>query len=378
MVRAQFSPEQRTKLMLDYSNLSVLKKNFWPELNQRYMEAFPMSRLPAKNTVRNLMKKQLSKFTMHNCNSKDSPGNTHSGRTRTVVTERNKRRVKRIMDRDSAKNLGRIGRDQSPINSGRRNKLGISQTSWRRISAELKYHPYKAVRRQRLLDTDLPRRINFCNWVSRQRVREMKNILFSDEACFDLKGHVNSQNVRMYAEVGKGRPENLAHENFVSEKLLVFCGIKASGLFGLKFYRNETMNAAKYKSLLQYHVLPEVRANNGGNLDNLTWTQDGAPCHTERRNIAYLHRQFDGRLISKGAEREWPPRSPDLNPCDFFLWGYLKSRVYYPKPNNLDELQAAIQREVRQMDPDMCRRAVLDIRKRADLCLNNDGKCFET
>ena len=129
------------------------------------------------------------------------------------------------------------------------------------------------------------------------------------------------------------------------------------------------MNAAKYKSLLLYHVLPKVRGKNGGNLDNLIWTQDGAPCHTERRNIALLHRQFDGKLISKGA---------DLNPCDFLLWGYLKSRVYYPKPNNLDELQAAIQREVRQMDPDMCRRAVLDIRTRADLFLNNSEKCFET
>ncbi|GBM35241.1 hypothetical protein AVEN_45510-1 [Araneus ventricosus] len=26
----------------------------------------------------------------------------------------------------------------------------------------------------------------------------------------------------------------------------------------------------------------------------------------------------------------WPPRSPDLKPCDFFLWGYVKGKVYIP------------------------------------------------
>ena len=24
----------------------------------------------------------------------------------------------------------------------------------------------------------------------------------------------------------------------------------------------------------------------------------------------------------------WPPRSPDLTPCDFFLWGYVKDNAY--------------------------------------------------
>ena len=36
----------------------------------------------------------------------------------------------------------------------------------------------------------------------------------------------------------------------------------------------------------------------------------------------------------------WPARSPD--PCDFFLWGYLKSKVYCPKPGTLDDLEINI------------------------------------
>ena len=40
---------------------------------------------------------------------------------------------------------------------------------------------------------------------------------------------------------------------------------------------------------------------------------------------------------------EWAPHSPDLNPCDFFLWGYLKSKAYKPLPSNLDKLKGRIE-----------------------------------
>ena len=59
--------------------------------------------------------------------------------------------------------------------------------------------------------------------------------------------------------------------------------------------------------------------------------------------------------------RDWPARSPDLNPLDFFLWGYLKSKVYSPLPNNLDELETNIRREVGNLQPDVIRNAILDI-----------------
>ena len=48
---------------------------------------------------------------------------------------------------------------------------------------------------------------------------------------------------------------------------MVFCGLKEDGTFGLKFYHNETMTGGKYHALLQYHVLPELRRSNGGNLN---------------------------------------------------------------------------------------------------------------
>jgi hypothetical protein len=53
--------------------------------------------------------------------------------------------------------------------------------------------------------------------------------------------------------------------------------------------------------------------------------QDGATAHTATYSINVLNEVFDNRLIS---HRLWPARSPDLNPCDFYLWRNLKDKVY--------------------------------------------------
>ena len=69
------------------------------------------------------------------------------------------------------------------------------------------------------------------------------------------------------------------------------------------------------------------------------------------------------------------PRFPDLTPLDFFLWGYLKARVYVTPPVNLDDLQERITREVDviRQDRRMIRRAVSQMRQRAQLCIERDG-----
>ncbi|GFX91778.1 uncharacterized protein TNCV_3529771 [Trichonephila clavipes] len=59
-----------------------------------------------------------------------------------------------------------------------------------------------------------------------------------------------------------------------------------------------------------------------------------------------------------GAAVPMSPWSPDLTPADFWLWGYLKSRVYLTGPSSLSELKDAIRREVSSIHPDMLQSAV--------------------
>ena len=177
-----------------------------------------------------------------------------------------------------------------------------------------------------------------------------------------------------------GRPAHFTVDNpTFSPKVMVFCGLKRDGAFGFKTYENQSMNGQMYHSLLQYTVLPELRIRNGGNLDGLWWQQDGAPCHVTQRNMIYLDHQFQDRVISRRSIRghDWPARSPDLNPCDYFLWGYLKSRVYTPLPRSMAELKTNIQREISVLDHPMILRSIMDIKARAAKCVIATGGHFE-
>ncbi|KAJ4435606.1 hypothetical protein ANN_18222 [Periplaneta americana] len=68
-----------------------------------------------------------------------------------------------------------------------------------------------------------------------------------------------------------------------------------------------------------------------------------------RRQIAiavdkasYLDRRFPDRWIGRGGPIAWPPRSPDLNPHDFYLWGHLKSLAYLSPVPDLESLRNRI------------------------------------
>ena len=48
------------------------------------------------------------------------------------------------------------------VSSGRQNALALDKSGWWRLAKDIKYHPYKAIRRQELNPADLPRRLQFC------------------------------------------------------------------------------------------------------------------------------------------------------------------------------------------------------------------------
>ncbi|GFU44692.1 putative transposable element [Trichonephila clavipes] len=85
----------------------------------------------------------------------------------------------------------------------------------------------------------------------------------------------------------------------------------------------------------------------------LWFQQDGATCHTARATIDLLKDKFGDRLISRFGPVNWPPRSCDLTPLDYFLWGYVKSLVYADKPQTLDHLEDNIRRVIADIRPQM-------------------------
>ena len=73
----------------------------------------------------------------------------------------------------------------------------------------------------------------------------------------------------------------------------------------------------------------------------------------------------------------WPSRLLDLNPCDLFLFGYLKSVVYNPLPKKLDDLKANIVRETKQISKMLQILYFLYFEKRCNSIISADGGHIE-
>jgi hypothetical protein len=106
--------------------------------------------------------------------------------------------------------------------------------------------------------------------------------------------------------------------------------------------------------------------------------QDGAPPHYLGEVREYLNTRFPGRWIGRAAPIAWPPRSPDLTPLDFFLWGFVKDRVFVPPlPANVVELRTRITAAVADVTPEMLRSVRQETDYGWDVCRITSGSHIE-
>ncbi|GFU08102.1 putative transposable element [Trichonephila clavipes] len=159
----------------------------------------------------------------------------------------------------------------------------------------------------------------------------LSSIPFNDEAHFWLNGYVNKQNCRIWSETN---PQVYVETPLHPEKLTAWCALWTGGIIGPYFFKNDeghnvTVNGDRYRAMITNFFIPEL---NNHDVQELWFQQDGATCHTALATIDSLKDTFGDRLISRFGPVNWPPRSCDLTPLDYFLWGYVKSWVYADKP----------------------------------------------
>ncbi|GFX83657.1 uncharacterized protein TNCV_326061 [Trichonephila clavipes] len=112
---------------------------------------------------------------------------------------------------------------------------------------------------------------------------------------------------------------------------------------------------------------------NNHDVQELWFQQDGATCHTARATIDLLEDTFGDRLISRFGPVNWPPRSCDLTPLDYILWGYVKSLVYADKPQTLDHLEDNIRRVIADIRPQMLEKVIENWTSRLDYIRASHG-----
>ena len=227
--------------------------------------------------------------------------------------------------------------EQSPRRSIRKHAfaLHMSATSVHRIlHRSLHMHPYKIMVVQEFSERDYKTRTNLFRDIL-QSIPPTSVTICSDEAHFHLSGMVNKQNFRYWSQ---NNPRELHQRPLHSPKVTVWCAMGSFGVWGPYFFEDATVTVTsdRYCEMLERFLRPKVAQL----LADCVWfEQDGATSHTSRRSLGILQDMFPSHVFSLRGDIGWPPRSLDLTPCDFFLWGYVKSKVYEHRPSTLEYLQ---------------------------------------
>lgn len=236
----------------------------------------------------------------------------------------------------------------------RSQELNISRTSLRRIlRKDLGMTPYKVQLVQELKPHDHPLRFRFARWANEKLHDDVdfaQKIIFSDEAHFHLGGYVNKQNCRIW---GSENPHVVLQKPMHPLRVTVWCGLWSGGIIGPYFFQNEdgatiTVNGDTYRTMITDFFVPALH---GIDVNDVWFQQDGATCHTSHATIDLLRQTFDGRLISRNGDVNWPPRSCDLTPLDYFLWGAVKDKCYADKPETIEHLKANIRDAIAEIQP---------------------------
>ena len=240
-----------------------------------------------------------------------------------------------------------------------------------------KLHAYHYTRVQHLREEDYRRRKRFCEYFLR-RVNEdpefPSRIIFSDESLFTREGIFNSHNMHMWDEEN---PRVTRLRNYqVRWKLNVWAGIMDTKILG-PVILPERLTGASYTEFLAENLPDFLEEIPLFNRNKIIFQQDGAGPHNARIVTNFLNEQFPGRWMGRYGPIRWPARSPDLNPLDFFLWGYCKEIMYRQPPENVEELNDKLHHAIFLIEDEVMEKIEENLLKRMRACITMNGGHFE-
>ena len=258
-------------------------------------------------------------------------------------------------------------------------QLQISQSRvWRTLRADHR-KPFHLQPVQNLHPGDAERRVTFCEWLLHESENNhgfLHKILWTDEASFTRRGVVNYHNLHVWAH---DNPHEIRPRSFQNEfSVNVWIGILHSNVCG-PYFLPPRLNSELFYEFLNtslHDLLEDVPLywRNG------SWIQlDGAPAHYGLIVRQWLNTNYPQRWIGRLGPVLWPPRSPDLNPLDFYVWGMLKDKVYATPVNTREQLILKIEEACNEMrqNPLQITLAIDSLVRRCRRCIAVNGHYFE-
>ncbi len=124
---------------------------------------------------------------------------------------------------------------------------------------------------------------------------------------------------------------------------MIWAAMSSAGVGPLCFMKS-TVNAAIYQDILEHFMLPSADKLYGD--ADFIFQQDLPPAHTANGTKSWFNDHGVTVL-------DWPANSPDLNPIEN-LCGIVKRKMRDTRPNNADDLKAAIKANWASITPEQC------------------------
>lgn len=253
------------------------------------------------------------------------------------------------------------------------NILNVSKSKIGEVLKKNNFKPYKFLPVQELTPRDRVNRVNFCRTILEMHYMDnnfLRNILWTDESSFSTSGLFNRRNSHVWAAENPKALREIKKQG--RQTVNVWCGIIRSEIVGPFFIEN-VLTGHTYSQLLLGEIenfLDNIPINQR---NSLIWQQDGAPPHNARVVVEFLNNRYP-TWIGRNGTIPWPPRSPDLNPLDYFLWGALKQKIYDQVVNNRDHLRQLVREEIDILNNSNFYDNVIDnFIKRCNICIQNNG-----
>lgn len=330
---------------------------------RRYAARFPNRRLPNRATILGVDQRlrETGKF---------APQVNLRGRRRGVRNQNNVDVILQEVNRRPNASLRQLVL-----------QTGISKNTIHRILKDDGRHPYHIRKTQCLEAPDPAARLIFCRDML-QKVDDdngfFSKILFTDESHFSRNGMFNIHNEHRWAVDNPHALQRVHHQRQFS--LNLWAGILGDHLLGPVRIPNR-FNGENYLEFLNNELQILLEALPLNVVNGMWYMQDGAPPHYARTVRDWLNQAYPDQWIGRGndAPINWPARSPDLNPLDFFFWGTLKNKVYAVEIETEDQLwqrilEASI--EIRNNQESFIR-VRESFAKRINTCIENDGGLIE-
>lgn len=325
-----------------------------------YSQTYPNRRCPNHQTFKNLFQRLKETGSVL---KRGGPG-----RSKTVTVDTEERILEQVMDNPS-----------TSVRQVASNADASSSTVNRIIKNNLLY-PYHIQRVQALSAEDFQPRMNFCNTILQHVNRYpgfLSKILFTDEASFGRDGIFNFHNNHYYEYENPHAVIHSKHQHRF-QALNVWAGILGRHVIGPVFLPRR-LNGENYLNFLRNdlpNLLEDVPLIDR---QNHWFMHDGAPAHYVRNVRELLNERFNGKWIGRGGPISWPARSPDLNPLDFCLWGWIKCLVYPTEINSEEELRQRIENAFEHVKQQVHANPgiSLSLNRRIHTCIEMNGNHFE-